>query len=252
MSRLFSLLCSALAALLLAACAQSNFKRIPRTGFISHYVESDHKRVPFDSYWDISDNVDWDERVTGRKHKSLAVYIAPVRLDYFKNMPKDPAEQEQIHKLKEYFDTRLREKLSDLDALNASFHLTPHPSHDAYRIEIAILSAKPENKMANFLSDIAGFIMRGGGLLTSRKAYKGYISMGARYYAPGGKLVAEVGDFEYGQTSLPGMAIIDLKDFITFGYQRQTIDQWVDEFAKLFTTIHEKRVSKPWFSLNPL
>lgn len=240
------------AALVLAACSQQNFKRIPRNGYITHFVRSDHKRMPFDSYWDISDNKDWDERIEGVKHKSQAIYVAPVRLDYFENMPTDAAGQQQVLKLKEYFDARLHNKLSELAAKDNHFHLVPAPTKDAYRVEIAILSAKHENKTANLLSDIAGFIIRGGGLLTSRERYKGYISMGARYYAPNGKLVAEVGDFEYGQTSLPGMALIDLKDFVTYGYQRQTIDQWVDEFAKLFTTVHEQKVRKPWFTLNPL
>ena len=239
-------------ALGLTACSQQNFKRIPRNGFITHFVRSDHKRMPFDSYWDISDNKDWDERIEGVKHKSQAIYVAPVRLDFFENMPADAVGRQQVQMLKEYFDARLATKLGELAAREKNFHLVPTPTKDAYRVEIAILSAKHENKAANLLSDIAGFIIRGGGLLTGRERYKGYISMGARYYAPDGRLVAEVGDFEYGQTSLPGMALIDLKDFITYGYQRQTIDQWVDEFAKLFTTVHEQKVRKPWFSLNPL
>lgn len=240
------------AALALTACSQNNFNKIPRNGYLTHFVKSDHKRMPFDSYWDISNNKDWDERVEGLHHKVLAVYIAPVRLDFFKDMPTDPEERQQVVKLKEYFDARLQKVLSELAATHSAFRLVPAPTKDSYRVEIAILSARHENKIDNFLSDLAGFLVSGGGLLFSRKSDKGFISMGVRYYAPSGKLVAEVGDFEYGQTSLPGMALIDLKDFITYGYQRQTIDQWVDEFAKLFTTVHEQKVSKPWFSLNPL
>ncbi len=57
--------------------------------------------------------------------------------------------------------------------------------------------------------------MRGAGLLTAAdSASKGSVSMGgARYYAPGGKLVAEVADFQYGRTSLFGMVLVDFKDF---------------------------------------
>lgn len=238
--------------LLSAACSQNNYYKIPRNGFITHFARSDHKRMPFDSYWDISDNKDWDERVRGERHKSQAIYIAPVRLDYFSNMPKDPAARAQIAKLKEYFDARLAKVMREEAARNKNFHLVLTATANAYRIEIALLSAKHENKTANILSSASGFFLRGAGLLTSRPEYKGYISMGARYYAPSGKLVAEVGDFEYGQTSLPGMVLLDLKDFRTYAYQRQSIDQWVDEFAKLFTTAHEKKIRKPWFSLNPL
>lgn len=245
-------LCAAATALLPVSCTQTNFDKIPRNGYLTHYVKSDHKRMPFDSYWDISDNKDWDERVAGTNNKSQAIYIAPVRLDYFAHMPTNPEDRANIQKLKEYFDARLAKVMRELDEKNNSFHLVPTPTKDAYRVEIAILSAKPANKIANFVSDASGFLVRGGGFLTSRKEFKGSISMGARYYSPAGKLVAEVGDFEYGQTSLPGMALLDLKDFTAFGYQRQTIDQWVDEFAKLLTTAHEQKVRKPWFSLNPL
>lgn len=234
---------------ILVSC--SNFSRIPRTGFITHYEKSDHERMPFDSYWDISDNQDWNERVDGENNKSQAIYIAPVTLDFYDKMPKKPSERAGIEHLREYFDARLKKVMTELDEKNNHFHLVDQPTENAYRVEIAILTSKPESKMGNVLSYVAGFIIRGGGLLVGRRVYKGYISMGARYYAPNGKLVAEVADFEYGQTSLVGMVLVDFKDFRTYAYQRQTIDQWVDEFAKLFTTGHHEKVRKPWFTLNP-
>lgn len=236
----------------LCSCSLSDYNKIPRNGYIEHFQKSDHKRVPFDSYWDISDNADWNERVKGANHKSQAIYIAPVRMDFFTNMPADPGKQAQIQALRAYFDARLAKVLGELDAENENFHLVPAPTPEAYRVEIALLSAQHGNAFKNLASDTAGFIITGGGLLTSWLTDKGYISMGVRYYAPNGKLVAEVADFEYGQTSLIGMALVDFKDFIDYAYQRQTIDQWVDEFAKLFTTQHEQKVRKPWFTLNPL
>lgn len=240
------------AAFSLSSCSLSDFNKIPRNGFISHFSKSDHKRVPFDSYWDISDNDDWNERVEGSHNKSQAIYIAPVRLDYFLDMPEDDDKRKQIEALRKYFDERLMKVLGELDEKDGSFHLVPERTPDAYTVEIAILSAKHGNAITNLASDAAGFIIRGGGLLTWWMTDKGSISMGARYYAPNGKLVAEVADFEYGQTSLVGMALVDFKDFINYAYQRQTIDQWVDIFAKLFTTPHSDKVKKPWFTLNPL
>ena len=241
------------AAVSFTACSPlSDFNRIPRNGFLTHYVKSTHERVPFDSYWDISDNKDWNERVTGENNKSQAIYVAPVSLAYFENPPSDPKALAQIQKLKEYFDARLLQVLTKLDKEHNTFHLVKEPSRDAYKVEIAILSAKHENKIDNIASAAAGFLVTGGGMLVGGKEDKGYISMGARYFAPNGKLVAEVGDFEYGQRSITGMVLMDSKDFRTYAYQRQTIDQWVDEFAKLFTTRHEEVVKKPWFTLNPL
>ena len=39
--------------------------------------------MPFASYWDASDNEDWNERVQGINNKSQAVYVKPVTLKYF-------------------------------------------------------------------------------------------------------------------------------------------------------------------------
>lgn len=243
---------STAAALLLTACQQSHFNKLPHTGFITHYQQTDHKRMPFDSYWDISDNKDWDERIAGQNNKSQAIYLAPVTLDFFQDMPTDPQKRQQIFALRDYFNKRLLTVMQDLDAKNPNFHLVSAPDSHAYRVEIAILSAKHGSALRNIACDAAGFIVRGSGIIAGEFTDKGYISMGARYYAPSGKLVAEVADFEYGQTSLIGMALVDLKDFIDFAYQRRTIDQWVDEFATLFTTPHEHSVHAPWFTLNPL
>lgn len=235
--------------LLLAGCSLSDFSKIPDSGFITHLQRNDHKRMPFDSYWDISDNAQWDRRVAGLK--SQEVYIAPVTLRYFVGMPAEAEQQAEIRKLRDYFDERLAAELAKLDAANPHFHLVPSPTPNSYRVEIALLSAQQENKLDNLMSDLTGMLVSGAGLLTSRKADRGYISMGAKYYSPEGKLVAEVADFEYGQSSLTGMLLVDTKDFRTFAYQRQTIDQWVHELAKLLITPHEQKVSKPRFTLNP-
>lgn len=241
-----------LAALLfLVSCSSSDFSRIPRNSYIEHMVKNDKKRMPFDSYWDISDNKDWDDRVTGAHHKRLDVYVAPVSLEYFRNMPKSPRHQAAIRALRDYFDARLATVLGKQAEESPHFRLVKQPTPNAYRVEIALLSAKPANIIDNIASDVAGTLYAGLGFLISRKSDKGSISMGAKYFAPNGKLVAEVADFEYGQSSLVGLILVDFKDFSFYAYQRQTIDQWVDEFAKLFTTKHEQRVHKPWVTFNP-
>lgn len=238
---------------LMTSCQTTDFDRIPRTGFVTHYKKTDHSRMPFDSYWDISDNTDWDQRVLGEKHKSNPIYVAPVTLEYFDGMPPSLKGRREIEKLAAYFDARLKAVLGKLDAQNNTFHLVAAPQSDAYTVQIALLSAKAARPLENIAGDAAGFFVRGAGLLTATDSdSKGSISMGARYYAPGGKLVAEVADFQYGRTSLFGMLLVDLKDFSLFAYQRRTIDQWVDEFAKLFTTTHATKVKKPLFSLNPV
>ncbi len=235
----------------LLSCTSQTYNSIPRNGYITHFSPSDHKRMPFDSYWDISDNKDWDERVRGEHGKSQPIHIKPITLAYFQDMPADPAERQAIEELRDYFERKLRERLAELDAEKGSFHLMSKPDKDTYTVEIAMLSAQPTRIAKNIASAAAGFLLRGGGLLLSRERDKGSISMGARFYAPNGKLVAEVADFEFGQKSLVGMVLIDTKDFRHYAYQRQTIDQWAEEFTKIFSTIHEEKIRKPWYTLNP-
>ncbi len=247
---LFCLL-TLLAPVSLSSCSQQTYNNIPRNGYITHFSPSDHKRMPFDSYWDISDNKDWDERVRGEHGKSQPIYIKPITLAHFQNMPSDPAERRALEELRDYFERKLRARMAELDAQKGSFHLMKSPGKNTYEVEIAILSAQPTRLLNNLVSDAAGFVVQGGGLLLSRARDKGSISMGARFYAPNGKLVAEIADFEYGQESLIGMVLVDTKDFRHYAYQRQTIDQWVEEFTKIFSTIHEEKIRKPWFTLNP-
>ncbi len=72
---------------LMTPCQTTDFDRIPRTGFITRYEKTYYSRMPFDSYWDISDNTDWDQRVLGENHKSNSIYVASVTLEHFDGMP---------------------------------------------------------------------------------------------------------------------------------------------------------------------
>ncbi len=240
-----------LAALLFASCTQSNFDRIPRNGYITHFQPSDGSRMAFDSYWDISDNKDWDERVKGEKNKSQAIYIRPITLAYFDDMPDSPYQRRQIEALKDYFEETLFKALRSLDGQDNSFHLVSQPGANAYTVDIALLSAEPTQVGKNVLSAAAGYFVKGSGLLLSQKQDEGSISMGARFYSPHGRLVAEVADFEYGQKSVVGMALLDAKEFQQYAYHRQSIDQWVKQFVQIFTTVHEQKIRKPWFTLKP-
>lgn len=207
--------------------------------------------MAFDSYWDISDNKDWNERVEGRKGKSQAIYIRPITLAYFEDMPSSPRQRKQVEALRDYFEASLRQQLQLLDAQDHSFHLVNKPKADAYTVDIALLSAEPTRVDMNIVKTVASSFVKGAGLLIGQRQDEGAISMGAKFYSPQGKLVAEVADFEYGQKSLVGMVLLDAKDFQQYAYHRQSIDQWVRQFVQIFTTVHEQQIRKPWFTLKP-
>ena len=249
----YTLLITMLMACGLVSCQLQNapFQQIPRNGFITHFEESDGSRMPFASYWDISDNDDWNERVRGDNNKSQAVFLKPITLDYFQAGPTLHANSPEIIRLRDYFQTTLTEELERQDASTNTFHLVHAPTADSYTVEIALLSATPTRIANNVASIAAGVAMRGGSLLVSRAKDKGTLSMGIRFYNPQGQLVAETADFEYGMRSVPGMILADTKDFRPYVYHQRIIDEWVKEISTIFTTVHEHRIKRPWFSLNP-
>ena len=249
---LHTLLITLMMACVLMSCQQTTpFEYIPRNGFITHFEESDGSRMPFASYWDISDNADWNERVTGQKNKSQAVYVKPISLKYF--VPGDGlhAQSPEVIKLRDYYQKTLMEELCRQDAAANTFHLVSSPTPDAYTVEIALLSASPTRILNNVAATAAGVAVTGGSFLVSQAKDKGTLSMGIRFYNPKGQLVAETADFEYGLRSVPGMILADSKDFRPYVYHQRIIDEWVKEIATVFTTIHEHCIKRPWYSLNP-
>ncbi len=235
---------------------------IPRNGFIRHYQKTDGSRMAFDSYWDISDNKDWDERVQGTNGKSQAVYICPVTLDYLSNKPQDPKSLKELQALCGYFDRKLLEVLQKQDAFDNSFHLVNKTGADTYSVRIALLEVDPTHTgktatgaligmSGNLVGGGAGMAISGVNRLMNEESDRGSIAMGAHFYAPDGKLVAEVADFEYGEKSLVGMVLADAKDFQRYAYHKRAIDEWVRQLEQCFTTVHEHRIRKPWFSLKP-
>lgn len=248
-----TLLITLLMACGLISCQQKNatFQHIPRNGFITHFEESDGSRMPFASYWDISDNEDWNERVQGQKNKSQAVYVKPISLQYFEPNATLMGDSPEVVKLRDYFQKTLMEELKRQDASANTFHLVSAPTADSYTVEIALLSATPTRILNNAASSAAGFVVKGGGFLVSQSKDKGTLSMGIRFYDPKGKLVAETADFEYGLRSVPGMILVDSKDFRPYAYHKRIIDEWVKEISTIFTTVHEHSIERPWYSLNP-
>ena len=236
----------------LISCQQTApFQHIPRNGFITHFEESDGTRMPFASYWDISDNTDWNERVEGRNNKSQPVFIKPITLKYFEANPSLNANSPEVLRLRDYFQDTLMAELKRQDVSANTFHLVDAPTADSYTVEIALLSATPTRIANNVAASAAGVAVTGGSFLVSRAKDKGTMSMGIRFYDPKGKLVAETADFEYGLQSIPGMVLVDTKDFRPYAYHRRIIDEWVQEISTIFTTVHEHKIKRPWYSLNP-
>lgn len=237
--------------MLLSSCVTTDFDRIPRTDFIHNYEEPEEDRFDFCSFWDITTDEGWDDRV----EHSQKLYLAGVTLDYFQNMPADPRERAKIEELRTYFEQRLRRKFTELAAQDNTFELVDKPGPGVYTTEYALLCAAPARIVKNAAMQVPGYVVKCGGiaahLLFGSKEDTGYIAFAARLKDDKGVVIAEAADFEYGTESLTGMVLVDTKNFRPYAYQRQSIDHWVDEFGKLFTTRHEVKVKRPQFFLNP-
>lgn len=236
--------------LMIVACSgDKSFKSLPQTGFITHYEQSDKSRMSFDSYWDISDNKDWNERVEGSKGKSQEVHIKPVTTKYLADYPQEKDKAEDVEELRQYFDKKIKEKLVKLDKMDNTFHLVDKPTRNSYTVEIALLSIAPTNITANSAGAVAGTLARGAGSVLTNVSPIGHISMGARFKDPRGKLVAEVADFEKDESAVISYVLVDIKDFQYYAHHKRHIDIWCDQFAEIFTTTHEHKVKRPWFNL---
>lgn len=248
---LLLLVMSAMVSLLFSSCASTDFNRIPRTSFIQHYNEINDPRSPFICGWDCQTNEEWNASVNGKRY----LYVSPVTLQYFQGPSKTEADVKQIEGLRSYFDTRLREELAKASQKHPNLILVDKPTPGAWKLEVALLSAKSVSVGKNALVAGAGQAVGGGFIfdhvINSKEDSKGSVSMAARVTNGSGKRVTEVADFEYGMGSLTGMVLVDTKDFRPYAYQRQSIDHWAKEFAELFTTTAETSVSRPRFSLNP-
>lgn len=248
---LLLLVMSAMVSLLFSSCASTDFKRIPRTSFIEHYNEVDDPRSPFVCGWDCQTNEEWNAAVNGTRK----LYISPVTLQHFQGATKTPEEVKHIEELRTYFDTRLREEMAKAAAKHPGLIIVNKPTAGAWRLDVALLSAKSVSVGKNALVTGAGKAIGGGfiwdRLINSREESKGSVSMAARVLNGNGKRVTEVADFEYGMGSLTGLVLVDTKDFRPYAYQRQTIDHWAKEFAELFITTAETGVARPIFSINP-
>lgn len=251
--RLCRCLLTAIGAQLAVSCTYTDFDRIPRTDYIQHYEECNNPHIPFVSYWSAMSDSDWDRMVERKSEQKI--YMPPVSLHWFADMPQSAAEQRQIEELRSYFDRSIRKLIHELDVKDASFRMVDAPGPGVYVMDYAILCAKPARVLKNAAMAVPGYVVKYSGPVVSTvfgdKEDTGYIAMGARFFDDKGTLLAEMADFEYGVESVTGHILIDTKNFRPYAYQHQTIDHWVKEFRDIYTTVHATAIKRPSIYFNP-
>lgn len=229
------------------SCSQNRFAQLPDTGFIKHYEPSDHKRVPFASYW-VDRDEDMDKAAVGETH--IDIYFAPLRTAYLYDDPQVPLtrwDYEEILKLCDYYDKTMHDAMEKLskDPRNG-FNLVDKPGPGICVVESALLRLKPTRTGRNAAVKAAttGLSLMTGMLLSltvnmavSSREDRGYLSIGWRVYdGDGHNLVMEMADWREGSKTIVGMAAGDIKDYEHFAYHRRTIDDWVNEWTQLLST----------------
>ena len=237
------LLPAMLSAACLVSCSSPNFDNIPRNGYITHFEKNPANPPALASLWQA-------KGTSVPSSDSRPVYIKPVSLEHYQESAGAPRNSRSLAALRQYFDARLRARLAALDATDDGFHLVNAPGTGVYTVEVAILSSQPTKVKNNILSTAADRVVGSlAGSLMRDDEDTGSIAMGAQFRDPQGRLLAEAADFEAGEReeSPEILSGIRLADFQRYGYQRQAINGWTEQIARLFTA--ENRPA-PWFRLS--
>lgn len=230
--------------------SMADFSRLPDTGFICMYHPNDDARIPFVSYWDVMSTEEVD---AGLADGTRAVYLKPVSLEYFRQLPTAPPARRQLEALCDYFDQSMTAAFRAAEQATHTSVLAAAPVRGVLTLEFALLDAKPARRFKNIMLrsarwsiPVLGMLV---GLALTRKADLGYVAMGVRIVDDEGNLVGEIADFEYGLESVVGKLFFDSKSAGVFAYQRATIDRWAHSLARLCTTpcsVNIKRTSVTW------
>ncbi len=243
-------LLSALILALFCFCTVScsnNFDKLPPSSFITHYVDNNSSRIPFDSYWNVSDDeAVWDEQVNGINGKKLRIAIASVDITHMYAQPETTEDQVGLENLAKYFRDVIVKHMSENTAKNPNFQLVPENTKGAYHLEMAITSIVPTpTELAPIRTALVAVE---GGSLIKMMFPKGHISMAGRLRDGRGRIVSEFADFEEDHPSILG---IDFKDFAKYAHHKHTIDEWAREVAEVYSTAYGAKTSKSMYTINP-
>lgn len=229
----------------------SDYSKLPDSGFISRYQKTEDKRIPFVSHWTALPSADVR---AGIENSNRRFFLKPVTLDYFQNMPEDERARREIEKLRDYFDTRLKKSFREAENKTRIPLLADEPGPDVLTLEFALLCAKPAFRIKNiilrslsWMSTVVGLVLE---TLLWRQDDMGYAAMGIRVFYEG-ELVGEIADFEYGLESVTGLMLFDIKSARAYAYQQASIDRWSESLATLCSTTPDVPVKRTLFTWKP-
>ncbi len=244
--RLLSVIILTLMCLCAVSCS-NNFDKLPPSNFITHYVDNESSQIPFDSYWNVSDDeVVWNEQVEGVNGKKLRIAIAGVDINHMYAQPETAEDKEALVKLAEYFQDAIAAQMKKNTEKNPHFQLVPENTQGAYHLEMAITSIVPTPTALAPLR--TALVAVEGGSLIKMMFPKGHISMAGRLRDAKGRIVSEFADYEDDHPSILG---VDFKDFAKYSHHKHTIDEWVREVAEVYSTVYGTKTSKSMFTINP-
>lgn len=213
-------------------------------GFVPYpeRLSENRERAPFGGYWE-SDN--FRDRAFLSRYKFLL--IRPISTEKIeadlkkkKTMPRKYRRDrlEEVKELGRYFHERLRRLAHEND--NIRLELTDKAGPNTLELLIAWIEVRPTEPFINTAGTIAGYFIRGGGLIKSlgegNVAIEGYLKD-----AESGEVFMQFNDREADKTT-----IFTLKDFQQYAHIREAVDDWSNQIIELCSTETNHTVKDSW------
>ncbi|MDB6120561.1 MAG: hypothetical protein JWO08_4342 [Verrucomicrobiaceae bacterium] len=244
-----------LALFVLCSCQSTN--RLLKAGaakpspFLEHQAQltTYRERLPFHKFW-------WptDRSAINRAAKQTSIYIAPVRLDFLrqikKPLPRKEVETGSILRREREMAFLLRNEFGRafLRSPAPRYRLASKPNPESVTLELALVELNPTSPKGNAvktgLKFVVGPIAGLGSLLTA-----GNIAIeGKLRNTRTGELL-----FEFADNQGDKMTFYSLRDFRPYGHATHAITEWANQFEEFTRTPANVRV-KPslCFTLDPL
>jgi hypothetical protein len=202
------------------------------------------ERAPFDAAW-----VPSEEHLHSLKSVYHTVVVPPVDISFVEQTIRKLRISERameiriadLESLADYFRERMRQNFEA-----HGFKVADEPTPDSFVWEVALVELVPTTPSLHVITAIAGFFVKGSGVLN----IAGSGSIGIETVVRDGNsgdILAAFKDREGDK-----LAPFTIKDFQMYAHARVSMDEWSEQFAELAATTSDHKVddSLP-VSLNP-
>lgn len=227
-----------------SSCVILKASQTKNSGFIpfSDRLSERRERAPFGGYWE-SENFRDQNFLEKYKHilvRPISTEKIEKELKNKKTMPRKYRRDriEEIRELGRYFQERLKRLAREDKRLK--LEIVEKVAPNTIELIVALVEVRPTEPFINTAGTIAGFFVKGGGLVKSlgegSVAIEGYLQD-----AETGELFMQFKDREGDKATF-----FTLKDFQQYAHIREAVDDWSKQIIELCATAPKHRVKDSW------